>query len=46
MCIRDRRFSVSEDWRKVEAEWVAGKIGSRECLERQMAGVAVSRAAE
>lgn len=24
-------------WKDVEAEWVAGKIGSRECLERQVA---------
>ena len=24
-------------WRQVEEEWVTGRIGSRECLERQMA---------
>jgi 2,3-diketo-5-methylthio-1-phosphopentane phosphatase len=29
------RFADPE-WRKVEAEWLAGRIGSRECLSRQV----------
>jgi len=29
------RFAAS-DWRTVEAEWIAGAIGSRECLARQV----------
>ena len=28
---------ASPAWRKIEAEWVAGRIGSRECLSRQLA---------
>jgi 2-hydroxy-3-keto-5-methylthiopentenyl-1-phosphate phosphatase len=39
------RFSITEDWQAVEAEWAAGRIGSRECLERQMAQVRVEPAA-
>ena len=31
-------------WREVEQEWVRGSIGSRECLERQMALVSTTRA--
>jgi 2-hydroxy-3-keto-5-methylthiopentenyl-1-phosphate phosphatase len=31
-------------WREVEQEWVRGTIGSRECLQRQMALVDASRA--
>jgi len=29
-------------WREVEEEWVAGRVGSRECLRRQMALVRAS----
>src|ERR1700722_6879460 len=29
-------------WREVEAEWVAGRIGSRECLEQQAAMLSAS----
>ncbi|OIO37086.1 MAG: hypothetical protein AUJ72_05200 [Candidatus Omnitrophica bacterium CG1_02_46_14] len=36
------RFASGE-WKKVEQEWVAGKIGSRECLTRQMALVSASQ---
>ena len=36
------RFASAE-WRAVEEEWAAGKIGSRECLSRQMALVQVSQ---
>ena len=31
-------------WRKVEADWVAGRIGSRECLSRQIDLVRASKA--
>jgi 2-hydroxy-3-keto-5-methylthiopentenyl-1-phosphate phosphatase len=31
-------------WREIEQEWVRGTIGSRECLERQMALVTASEA--
>jgi 2,3-diketo-5-methylthio-1-phosphopentane phosphatase len=37
------RFA-SHDWKKVEAEWSAGKIGSRECLSRQLALVNMKEA--
>ena len=37
------RFA-SPEWKKVEAEWAAGKIGSRECLSRQMALVSMKEA--
>src|SRR5262245_36079836 len=33
------------DWRSVEAEWIAGAIGSRECLTRQLDLVRASPAA-
>jgi len=36
------RFSIDEKWKEAEAEWQAGKIGSRQCLERQMAGVRIA----
>lgn len=28
---------ASPAWRKIEAEWMAGRMGSRECLSRQLA---------
>jgi 2,3-diketo-5-methylthio-1-phosphopentane phosphatase len=37
------RFADPE-WREVEAEWVSGRIGSRECLARQAALLSVSPA--
>ncbi len=33
---------AAPDWRALEDEWVRGRIGSRECLERQMALVDAS----
>ena len=36
------RFASSK-WRTIEKEWVAGRIGSRECLSRQMALVQAPR---
>ena len=38
------RFASAE-WKKIEAEWVSGRIGSRECLSRQMALVEADRKA-
>jgi 2,3-diketo-5-methylthio-1-phosphopentane phosphatase len=40
-----RRFSLNDDWKQAEAAWEAGEIGSRECLERQLAQVRVTAAA-
>jgi 2-hydroxy-3-keto-5-methylthiopentenyl-1-phosphate phosphatase len=40
-----QRFSIDDAWQGVEEEWKAGRIGSRECLERQFARVRLSAAA-
>ena len=40
-----RRFSADDRWKAAEEEWESGRIGSRECLERQFSGVRVSEAA-
>ncbi len=34
---------ASPEWTAIEKEWAAGKIGSRECLSRQMALVSAGR---
>ena len=34
-----RRYAIDDSWRAVEADWQAGRIGSRECLGRQLAVV-------
>ena len=39
------RFSATDSWKEAEAAWEAGQIGSKECLERQLAQVRVSDAA-
>ena len=36
-------FSSDEAWRIYEADWVAGRISARECLQRQVEGMRVSR---
>ena len=36
------RFALPE-WESIETEWLAGKIGSRECMERQIALVRATR---
>jgi 2,3-diketo-5-methylthio-1-phosphopentane phosphatase len=36
------RFSPEDDWRDAEAQWQAGRITTRECLSRQIAGLRVS----
>ena len=38
-----KRFAVDESWIKLEEAWVAGKIGSRECLSGQLRLVCVSK---
>lgn len=38
-----KRFAVDESWIKLEEAWVAGKIGSRECLSGQLRSVRVSK---
>jgi 2,3-diketo-5-methylthio-1-phosphopentane phosphatase len=37
------RFSPTDEWEWLERRWVAGKIGSRECLDGQMRGVRISK---
>lgn len=37
------RFAVNKDWMKIERDWQRGKIGSRECLKKQMAMVRVDK---
>lgn len=37
------RFA-SQEWKEIEKDWAKGKIGSRECLTRQMALVSATRA--
>jgi 2,3-diketo-5-methylthio-1-phosphopentane phosphatase len=38
-----QRFSVNKDWMKWEKRWKAGKIGSRECLKRQLGSVRITK---
>lgn len=40
-----QRFSINEDWKRAEEAWKAGAIGSRDCLEQQLANVRVSESA-
>ena len=37
-----QRFSINDEWKAVEEAWSSGKIGSKECLERQFSQVRVS----
>jgi 2-hydroxy-3-keto-5-methylthiopentenyl-1-phosphate phosphatase len=37
-----QRFSINDEWKAVEEAWASGRIGSRECLERQFAQVRIS----
>lgn len=37
-----QRYSIDDTWEQAEAEWKAGEIGSRECLERQLAGIRIT----
>lgn len=38
-----KKFSINKDWIKTESLWKKGKIGSRECLIRQLRGVRISK---
>ena len=38
-------FSRDKHWIKLEEKWKNGKIGSRECLEGQLKGIRISKAA-
>ena len=37
-----RRFSVDDSWRQIEADWEAGRIGSRACLAGQFGLVRIT----
>ncbi len=37
-----RRFSVNDSWRRIEADWEAGRIGSRACLAGQFALIRIT----
>lgn len=39
------RFSIDDKWIELENKWKGWKIGSRECLEGQMAGIRITRKA-
>lgn len=36
-------FSIDEEWKMVEEQWEQGLIGSKECLERQLAQVRLTQ---
>ena len=38
-----KRFSINKKWISIEKRWKQGKIGSKECLKRQLASVRISR---
>lgn len=35
------RYAIDDSWQRVEQQWQAGAIGSRECLSRQLAVVSI-----
>jgi 2-hydroxy-3-keto-5-methylthiopentenyl-1-phosphate phosphatase len=39
-----RTYAVNESWKMIEEQWQAGQIGSRQCLEQQLALVQVDDA--
>lgn len=40
-----KRFSINDRWKKLEKDWVAGRIGSKECLRGQLTGLRVTKRA-
>jgi len=38
-----RRFSINEKWVMLESSWMAGEIGSEECLRGQLSSVRVTK---
>lgn len=38
-----QRFAINEDWKALEEDWLAKRIGSRECLKGQLALVRITR---
>jgi len=38
------QFSITDDWKRWEAAWIRGEISTEECLDRQVAGLRVSKA--
>ena len=39
------RFSKNDNWVRIEERWKQGKIGSRECLEKQLEGLGLTKKA-
>ncbi|MDD5730362.1 MAG: MtnX-like HAD-IB family phosphatase [Candidatus Omnitrophica bacterium] len=37
------RFSINERWKELENDWIAGKIGSKECLEGQLQEIRITK---
>jgi 2,3-diketo-5-methylthio-1-phosphopentane phosphatase len=37
-----KRYAIDDSWKEVEVEWQEGKIGSADCLRRQLATVRIS----
>jgi len=38
-----KRFSINDKWKKLEKDWVDGKISSKKCLEGQLTGVRITK---
>ncbi|MCX5711560.1 MAG: MtnX-like HAD-IB family phosphatase [Candidatus Omnitrophica bacterium] len=38
-----KKFSINQDWEKSECLWKSGKIGSKECLKRQLAQLEMTK---
>jgi len=40
-----KRFSINDKWKKLEKDWVDGKIDTKTCLEGQLAGIRITKKA-
>ncbi len=38
-----KKFSVNDHWKMLEEAWVAGDIGTKECLEGQLRGIRITK---